>query len=563
MAGTDASSGFPVHTAANGDVVAFLADGTTSSQLLAIDAAGAVTSRLKDGLGNALTSQVSGAQRALDVGINVAGTQIDPRSIRALTSADVVSVVQSTSPWVVQDAADGSVAAGTAGTKSMLGGVIYNSSAITMTTGQQAALQSDVNGYLKVNIAGGTLATGTVDEAAFTAGTSLFSGDGGVFNDSLTVLTSGLQAMQRITGFRAGHVNLRNNAGTEIGTTTTPLVANINAALPAGANTIGSVVLAAGSAAIGSVTVTGTVAVTQSTSPWIVQDAADGAVAPGTAGTKSMLGGVIAASSALTATAGQQYALQGDLAGNLKVNLETAIPAGTNSIGTVVLGAGSAAVGTVVVSAITGALPVGANTIGAVTQASGPWTQNLTQVAGSAIALGQTTMSASLPVTIATNQSNLNVVVATALPAGSNTIGNVNLFQGGTANSNTNPIFVSVTNSTPGTPVAYYNATASIAVNATDITSQYTITTSKILSVKKVFVSSSVRMRADFSISANGSTFVVIASLFTPTGGGVATFDTDEIAISESGTGSVVRVTFTNEDTKAASGYATIIGVEN
>lgn len=56
---------------------------------------------LRDAAGNLLTSQASGGQRALDVGINVAGVQVDPRDIRALTNADVVTAEQGTSPWVV------------------------------------------------------------------------------------------------------------------------------------------------------------------------------------------------------------------------------------------------------------------------------------------------------------------------------------------------------------------------------------------------------------------------------------------------------------------------------
>lgn len=56
---------------------------------------------LRDAAGNLITSQVSGSQQALDVGINVAGVQIDPRQIRALTNADVVTAQQGTSPWVV------------------------------------------------------------------------------------------------------------------------------------------------------------------------------------------------------------------------------------------------------------------------------------------------------------------------------------------------------------------------------------------------------------------------------------------------------------------------------
>jgi hypothetical protein len=56
---------------------------------------------------------------------------------------------------------------------------------------------------------------------------------------------------------------------------------------------------------------------------------------------------------------------------------------------------------------ISGSLPAGSNIIGAVTQSGGPWTDNLTEVGGSAISLGQKTMAASLPVVIASDQSIL------------------------------------------------------------------------------------------------------------------------------------------------------------
>jgi hypothetical protein len=75
-------------------------------------------------------------------------------------------------------------------------------------------------------------------------------------------------------------------------------------------------------------------------------------------------------------------------------------------------------------TSITNALPAGANTIGAVTQASGPWTSNITQISGSAISIaatgiakigltdgsgtsitvGQKAMASSLPVVIASDQ---------------------------------------------------------------------------------------------------------------------------------------------------------------
>lgn len=53
---------------------------------------GTITSKLQDGSGNNITSQASSGQRALDVGIDVAGVQVDPRNIRILTPSDIVSV---------------------------------------------------------------------------------------------------------------------------------------------------------------------------------------------------------------------------------------------------------------------------------------------------------------------------------------------------------------------------------------------------------------------------------------------------------------------------------------
>lgn len=70
---------------------------------------------LHDGAGTAITSQVNGSQQALDVGINVAGVQVDPRDIRALTSADTVSAVQS-GTWAVDQSGTWSVDAVQSGT---------------------------------------------------------------------------------------------------------------------------------------------------------------------------------------------------------------------------------------------------------------------------------------------------------------------------------------------------------------------------------------------------------------------------------------------------------------
>lgn len=58
-----------------------------------------------------------------------------------------------TTAWLMTQATAGSVTGGTAGTSSGLTGGIYNTSAPTLTNGQQAALQFDVNGNLKINSA--------------------------------------------------------------------------------------------------------------------------------------------------------------------------------------------------------------------------------------------------------------------------------------------------------------------------------------------------------------------------------------------------------------------------
>jgi hypothetical protein len=206
---SDINSSLPVRTENAGDIASKIVDATTPSQGLGVDTSGRITIKLTDGAGNAVTSQVNGAQRALDVGINVAGVQIDPRAIRALTATDVVTANQGTaaathaSPWwiavtdgtsnvaikaastaaaaidpsfvvalspnsplpagtnsigkvaqdntvqwLTKDLADGSATGGTAGSFSMLTGGLYNAALPTLTAGQQSAFQLDSSGRL-------------------------------------------------------------------------------------------------------------------------------------------------------------------------------------------------------------------------------------------------------------------------------------------------------------------------------------------------------------------------------------------------------------------------------
>lgn len=88
---SDYASSLPIRTESNGDAAIKVVDGTITSQYLNIDSNGRITNKNQDGAGNSLTSQTNGSQRALDVGVNVAGIQVDPRAIRTITTTDIIT----------------------------------------------------------------------------------------------------------------------------------------------------------------------------------------------------------------------------------------------------------------------------------------------------------------------------------------------------------------------------------------------------------------------------------------------------------------------------------------
>jgi hypothetical protein len=92
----------------------------------------------------ALTSQANGSQRALDVGVNVAGVQVDPRSIRALVNTDVVKVQ-------LQD---------NAGTAITLGQKVSASSLPIVLASDQSNIPNNVTQFGGTNISTGTGASG-------------------------------------------------------------------------------------------------------------------------------------------------------------------------------------------------------------------------------------------------------------------------------------------------------------------------------------------------------------------------------------------------------------------
>ncbi len=112
---------------------------------------------------------------------------------------------------------------------------------------------------------GGSTGTSAVDEAAFVAGATPYTPSGGFYQTTPTAnaLTNGQGGWFQMTANRAIFTNLRNASGTEVGTAAAPLQVSV---ANTGAN--GTAMLVTGTG--GTFPVSGTVAVTQSTSPWIV-----------------------------------------------------------------------------------------------------------------------------------------------------------------------------------------------------------------------------------------------------------------------------------------------------
>jgi uncharacterized cupin superfamily protein len=161
------------------------------------------------------------------------------------------------------------------------------------------------------------------DEASFTAGSSTFAPAGGFFQTTATnnALTTGQQGLWQMTANRAGFVNLRNAAGTEVGTSTTPVQVSL-------ANTAANAT---------AVKVDGS-AVTQPVSGTVTSNAGTGTftVAGGKTNNNAAPGATnvgvfpaVANTSAPTYTDGNMVGLSTDTSGGLRVNCVTGCGGGT------------------------------------------------------------------------------------------------------------------------------------------------------------------------------------------------------------------------------------------
>jgi hypothetical protein len=118
-----------------------------------------------------------------------------------------------------QTAALGPVGPGTAATNSTLVGAVYNSSAPSVSTGQQVSLQSDSSGNLKITCQSGCSGSGgtsAADEATFTQGTTSYSPIGGIYTSSVANLSSGQGGVAQLTTDRMLFVNLGKVGGTSV-----------------------------------------------------------------------------------------------------------------------------------------------------------------------------------------------------------------------------------------------------------------------------------------------------------------------------------------------------------
>lgn len=284
---------------------------------------------------------------------------------------------------------------------------------------------------------------GVADESAFTLGTSDETPVGGVFNDSAPVLTSGVTAAARITGYRAVHTNLRDAAGNQL------LGQKVSAdSLP--------VVIASDQSRIN------------------VSDEANGPVAPGTAAAVAELVAGQYNSTLPTLTNGQQAAVQVSSSGELLI----AQPTATSLNATVVQPTASNLNATVAQ--------------GAAAALSGAWPMEITDGTH-----GPTAVKAASTAAAATDPS---LVVALSpnspVPAGTNNIGKVSIQDSsGAVISNTNPLPVSISEAVPGTPIYSFTDNSAVAIGGSAFAS-YTVTNAKTLALYQVLVAGSGKIKA-------------------------------------------------------------------
>lgn len=214
----------------------------------------------------------------------------------------------------------------------------------------------------------------------------------------------------------------------------------------------------------------------------------------------AVIGHVITDSGSTTAVTGNVTVVQ-TTGSNLHVQVDQPLPAGTNVIGHVITDSGSTTV-------VTGTVA-----------------ENLTQVAGSAISLGQKTMANSLPVVLASDQSAITVSSGIGAQTGA---------------------------------VCDYNTASAVAGGSTS-NHDYTVVTSMKLS--SVSFACSGGGKVELKVGPVASLVSKWVGFVEPESGTVTMTFNPPIVIPTTSTGTV-RLTRTNRQNQAQDLYSTIIGVD-
>lgn len=189
--------------------------------------------RLQDGNGNIVTSQLSSAQRALDVGVNVAGVQVDPRQLRDGAGTSVV---------VGQTTMSASLPVTIASNQSVL-----PQEGDVSATGSLTALNSTVSmsgqglGVIQLNITGTWVGTisfeGSVDGSTFVAlegfnrGNTYSNNTSTTGNTNYTIMPAGFSTVRvRMSAYTSGTAVIAMNGSSKIMFTMpfSPSATNVN-----------------------------------------------------------------------------------------------------------------------------------------------------------------------------------------------------------------------------------------------------------------------------------------------------------------------------------------------
>lgn len=174
--------------------------GTPSVDVITVQGKSGMTPVVVDGSG--VTQPISATALPLPSGASTAAKQ-PALGTAGTPSADVISIQG----------------------KSGMTPVVVDGSATTQpVSGSVTVVQPTGTNLHTVCDSGCSSSAGFADNGAFTAGTTSINPVGGLFDDTPpTAIATGHAASARITPNRALHMNLRNQAGTEIGTSSTPV----------------------------------------------------------------------------------------------------------------------------------------------------------------------------------------------------------------------------------------------------------------------------------------------------------------------------------------------------